>query len=130
MRLRDSPFCMSLPDAASLEAFSLAELWEAVGRLVGEVRRLYSDNAALRSGAEAQQEPCCMDLGCGRSYPSPAGSQAMRTEIGRPRSSMRLSAWTSTSTTVARRSSVRERSPSPITCLNLAMAASARARFV
>ena len=33
-------------------------------------------------------------------------------------------------TSVARRSSVRERSPSPITCFHLAMAASARARFV
>ena len=33
---------------------------------------------------------CCMDLGCGRSYPSPAGGQAMRTEIGRPSSSIRV----------------------------------------
>jgi len=46
---------MTLPDAASLEVFSLAGLREVVGRLVGEVRRLHSDNAALRSGAEAQQ---------------------------------------------------------------------------
>ena len=46
---------MTLPDASSLEAFSLAELREVVGRLVGEVRRLQSDNTALRSGAEAQQ---------------------------------------------------------------------------
>jgi len=44
-----------LPDAASLEGFSLAELREVVGRLVSEVRRLQSDDAALRSGAEAQQ---------------------------------------------------------------------------
>jgi len=35
---------MSLLDAASLEAFSLAELREVVGRLVGEVQRLHSDN--------------------------------------------------------------------------------------
>jgi len=46
---------MSLPAAASLEAFSLAELREVVGRLVGEVRRLQSDNAALREANEAQQ---------------------------------------------------------------------------
>jgi len=46
---------MTLPDAASLKAFSLAELQEVVGCLVGEVRRLQSDNAALRAGAEAQQ---------------------------------------------------------------------------
>jgi len=31
---------MTLPDAASLEALSLAELREVVGCLVGEVRRL------------------------------------------------------------------------------------------
>src|SRR5215212_7946042 len=41
---------------------------------------------------------------------------------------MRLSVWTATSTSVARRRSVRERSPSPITRLNLPMVASARHR--
>ena len=46
---------MSLPDAASLEAFSLAELRDVVGRLVGEVRRLHSGNAALQAGVDAQQ---------------------------------------------------------------------------
>ena len=46
---------MSLPDAALLEAFSLAELWKVVSRLVGEVRRLQSDNAALQAGVDAQQ---------------------------------------------------------------------------
>src|SRR3712207_700766 len=43
---------------------------------------------------------------------------------------MRLSAWTATFTSVARRSSVCERSPSPITCFHLPMAASARARLL
>ena len=62
--------------------------------------------------------------------PAPIVGQAMRMEIGRSNSSMRLRAWTATSTSVARRWSVRERSPSPMTCLNLLMAASARARFV
>jgi len=66
----------------------------------------------------------------GAATPAPAVVQATRTEIGRPLSSMRLSAWTATSTSVARRRSVHERSPSPITCLNLPMAASARARLV
>ena len=55
---------------------------------------------------------------------------AMRTKIGRLSSSMRLRAWTATFTSVARRASVRERSPSPRNCLDLPMAASARARFV
>src|SRR5215208_3952252 len=43
---------------------------------------------------------------------------------------MRLSTWTATSTSVTRRSSVCERSPSPITRLNRLIAVSARARFV
>ena len=38
--------------------------------------------------------------------------------------------WTATSTSVARRSSVRARSPSPITCFHRPMAASARARML
>ena len=46
---------MSLPDAASLEVFSLAELREAVGRLVSEVRRLYSGNAVPQARVDAQQ---------------------------------------------------------------------------
>jgi len=46
---------MTLPDAASLEGFSLAELREVVGRLVGEVQWLHSNNAALQSGVDAQQ---------------------------------------------------------------------------
>jgi len=78
----------------------------------------------------ARKRRCCMDQGYGRSCPSPVCSQAMRTEIGRPSSSIRLRAWTATATSVVWRSSVRERSPSPITCLNLPIAASTRARFV
>ncbi len=46
---------MSLPDAASLEAFSLAELRDVVGRLVGEVQRLHSGNVALQARVDAQQ---------------------------------------------------------------------------
>jgi len=44
---------MTLLDAASLEGFSLVELQNVVGRLIGEARQLHSDNAALRVGAEA-----------------------------------------------------------------------------
>src|SRR3954463_8978916 len=54
-----------------------------------------------------------MDRRCGRTTPYPVWGHAMRTDSGRPNSSMRLSAWTATSTSVARRSSVRERNPSP-----------------
>jgi len=77
-----------------------------------------------------QTRPCCRDQGCGRGDPRPACVQATRTEFGRPKSSMQFRAWTATFTSVARRGSVRERSPSPITCLNLPMVASARARMV
>ncbi len=73
---------------------------------------------------------CCTDLECGRACPSPIRGQAIRTEIGRPSSSMRLSTWTATATSVARRSSLRDRSPSPITCFHRAMAASTRARVL
>src|SRR4051812_36136008 len=54
----------------------------------------------------------------------------MRTYFGRPSSNMRLSTWTATSISVARRSSVCERNPSPITRFHLPIAVSARARFV
>src|SRR4051812_11138640 len=74
--------------------------------------------------------PCCMDQWEGRTHPYPVRGHAMRTDSGRPSSSMRFSAWTATSTSVARRWSVRERSPSPITCLNLPTVASTRARLL
>jgi hypothetical protein len=43
---------------------------------------------------------------------------------------MRLSAWTATSTSIARRLWACARSPSPITCFQRPIAASARARLV
>ncbi len=46
---------MPLPDAASLEDLSLAELRDLVGALVGEVRRLQADTVALRSEVDAKQ---------------------------------------------------------------------------
>jgi len=60
--------------------------------------------------------------GIGAVAPPPLWVQAMRTEVRHPSSSMRLSAWTATLTSVARRRSVRARSPSPMTCLNRPMA--------
>jgi len=46
---------MSLLDAASLEGFSLAELRDVIGVLVGEVQQLQSDNChcRLHSGSPA-----------------------------------------------------------------------------
>ena len=46
---------MSLPDTASLEALSLAELRDLVGAVVPEIARLRADNALLQARAEAQQ---------------------------------------------------------------------------
>src|SRR4051794_25339236 len=60
---------------------------------------------------------CCTGRGSGRPGPYPVRGQAMRTDSGRPSSSMRLSAWTPTLTSVTRRRSVRACSPSPITRL-------------
>ena len=71
---------------------------------------------------------CCTGRDRGRTGPYPVRGQAVRTYFGRPSSSMRFITWTATSISVARRSSVRERSPSPITRLNRPMVASARAR--
>ena len=53
----------------------------------------------------------------GLHYPQPNVTYAIRMESGRPNSSMRFITCTATVTSVARRSSSRKRSPSPITCL-------------
>ena len=45
-----------------------------------------------RTGGRLHPRRCCTDQGCGRSNPSPVRGQAMRTEIGRPSSSIRLRA--------------------------------------
>jgi len=58
-----------------------------------------------------------MDRRDGRSNPNPVWVHATQTEIGRPNSSMWFRTWTAMATSVARRRSVRERSPSPITRL-------------
>ena len=55
-------------------------------------------------------------------------SHTIRTYSGRPSSSMRFSALTAMATSVARRLSVCERSPLPMTRLKRAMSASTRAR--
>jgi hypothetical protein len=65
---------MSLPDAASLEAFSLAELREVVGRLVGEVQRLHSGNVALQARVDTQQVTITVLR---------AENQALRDEVAR-----------------------------------------------
>ena len=76
--------------------------------------------------------PWCMDQRCGRSTASwrPAlfRAHAMRTYSGRPRSSMRFSASAAIATSVARRLSVCERSPSPITRFQRPISASTKAR--
>src|SRR4051794_17055965 len=96
---------------------------------------------ALRQGWTVQAEHAFRDdgysgasgrgawiRGAGAMPPTPFWAHAMRADSGRPSSSMRFRTWTATSISVARRSSVRERSPSPITRLNRPMVASARAR--
>src|SRR5215210_7387995 len=92
------------------------------------------DGGTLEADPFLELEPPCGRVarirGGGAMTPTPFWAHAMRTDSGRPSSSMRFRTWTATSISVARRSSVRERSPSPITRLNRPMVASARARFV
>ena len=45
-----------------------------------------------RRGWDRLTPACCTDPKCGRTRPNPVPGQAMRTEIGRPKSSMRLRA--------------------------------------
>ena len=61
--------------------------------------------------------PCCMDQWEGRTHPYPVRGHAMRTDSGRPSSSMRFSTPTAMAASVACRPSVCERSVSPITRL-------------
>ena len=75
-------------------------------------------------------QPCCIDLGCGRSCPSPGCGSG---DADADRASRRQHAVEDVDGDIhlgRRRRSVRECSPLPITCLNLPMAASARARIV
>jgi Transposase IS66 family len=65
---------MSLPDTASLEALSLAELRDLVGVLVPEIVRLRADNVLLQARAEAQQATI-VEL--------KAANQALRDEVAR-----------------------------------------------
>jgi len=67
---------MSLPDAASLEGLSLAELRDLVGVLAGEVQRLRSDNAALRAENQALRDEVARLKGLPRRPPSrPSGME-------------------------------------------------------
>jgi Aminoacyl-tRNA editing domain len=73
---------------------------------------------------------CCTDRRVGRDGPIPISTQAIRKESGRPDSNMRFMTCTATVTSVARRSSFRKRSASPITCLYRPMVASTRLRLL
>ncbi len=64
----------------------------------------------------------------GRSSAVPSHRYGRRTYSGRPSSSIRFSALTAIATSVARRRSVRDRRPSPMTRLKRLMSASTRAR--
>jgi Transposase len=70
-----------------------------------------------RQAMEGLVKRCCTDRRMGRNTPKPICIHAMRTEIGRPNSNIRFKTWTATPTSVVRRPSLCDRSPSPITCL-------------
>ena len=58
--------------------------------------------------------------GRGNRGPIPSVDHATRTELGHPRSSIRLRTWAAMAISVARASSLWKRSPSPMTCLQRA----------
>ncbi len=60
----------------------------------------------------------------------PIVPHTMRTEVGRPKSSIRLSTWTATAISAFWRASVWECKPLPMTCLNRPIAASTRDRLL
>src|SRR3954471_20094372 len=101
------------------------------GTLDGEYERArkdkeLADKTALQNAVTRSR--VARIRGGGAMTPTPFWVQAMRADSGRPSSSMRFRTATPTFISVARRSSVRERSPSPITRLNRPMVASAWAR--
>src|SRR3954453_2043552 len=100
------------PSLTSLFGAGPEDVQRAVGRFASGDRF-----SQLAREFFARLTLCCTGRGSGRTGPYPVRGQAMRTDSGRPSSSMRLSAWTPTLTSVARRRSVRACSPSPITRL-------------
>jgi len=60
----------------------------------------------------------------------PVVPHTMRREVGRPKSSIRLSTWTATAISAFWRASVWECKPLPMTCLNRPIAASTRDRLL
>src|SRR4051812_20887442 len=103
------------PDGAALPPNTRAELRRNMARLHFVVTQLREIEDARQEGLATQPDLgphatlCCTGRGRGRTGPYPVRGQAMRTDSGRPSSSMRLSAWTPTLTSVARRRSVRHR---------------------
>src|SRR4051794_13783165 len=109
----------AVPSDVTVDAATGENLSDFVAEHDAIVKALpfYLNQAIARACAEVRRSLCCTGRGRGRTGPYPVRGQAMRTDSGRPSSSMRLSAWTPTLTSVARRRSVRECSPSPITRL-------------
>src|SRR5687768_15012962 len=106
------------------ESRGLDELDDEQGRcglcrllhVIGVMPRLEGAGASVLHGG-----------GRGRGVPFPTVDQATRTEIGHPRSSIRLRTTAATATSVARASSLWKRSPSPMTCFQRANWPSTRA---
>ena len=73
---------MSLLDAASLEGFSLAELRDVIGVLVGEVQQLQSDNLALRAENQALRDEVARLKGLPPRPPSRPWGMEKATEPG------------------------------------------------
>jgi tripartite-type tricarboxylate transporter receptor subunit TctC len=85
-------------------------------------------NFGARNLAELIEKAKAQDRRCCGNSPVVGAAHAVRTYSGRPSFSIRLSARPPMATSVARRSSVRDRRPSPRTRFHLDTSASTRAR--
>ena len=74
-----------------------------VATVLDTIARLTDEGVSLFDRAVGRMWRCCMDQWEGRTHPYLVRGHAMRTDSGRPSSSMRFSAWTATSSSVARR---------------------------
>jgi hypothetical protein len=117
------------PNGARLPALSVPGLRTAVQRAHGHGAEPCSvpNRHCLSGGVLAPRQRVAQRRKRQRSPRSPSVNYATRTELGHPRSSIRLRTEAATATSVARASSLWKRSPSPMTCFQRANWPSTRA---
>jgi len=111
----------------SKEADDAAELEPVLDQVEEPLAAVVADGAYDQDRIYDDVAACCTEEEEARETPFPADDQATRTELGHPRSSIRLRTWAAMATSVARAWSLWKRSPSPMTCFQRANWLSTRA---